>query len=85
MLDSLKKNSQKSSVSVPAGELVPPTRVNGAQGVLSPFTRRRFLAASSGLFGASVLGSTNWLSAAASLAKYNAFISPFVSLTMLSA
>lgn len=40
-----------------AGESIPPTRVSGAQGVLSPLTRRRFLAASSGLFGIGALGS----------------------------
>ena len=45
------------STTSPAGELVPPTRVSGAQGVVASLTRRRFIAATSSLFGAGVLGS----------------------------
>lgn len=49
--------SSATKTNSPAGELVPPTRVSGAQGVLASLTRRRFLAASSGLFTMSALGS----------------------------
>ena len=42
---------------ITAGAFAPPTCVSGAQGVVAPLTRRRFLAASSGLFGIGALGS----------------------------
>lgn len=55
MSGSFNTHSTKPSVISPAGEF-PPPRASGVQGGVASFSRRRFLAASSGLFGAGMLG-----------------------------